>query len=409
MKRKLTAVAALLAAGASMAQVTITGSLGMSWQQDPTILGDAKSNAVATNLALANGGHAQGMRINDGEIYVSATEDLGAGWSATARGGVTMRGRGTSIMDRDGTVSVSNKSGLGLTAGAVRSCGNLMAVSSGLVNGPAYSPNEANNYVPLDKCSIVDIIALAVPVTESITVTGTYGEFGSAFASSGATSGTDSGNPTGIAFYDIQAIYKNGPLMFGMNYTPFIGVGTGTGAALAGFPQVNGAVRTRYFASYDAGFAKAGLGLQQKTGGTADQWIASLSAPLPFLSPALSVGIDYTARGEQGAYDKSNNGTTFQSTADYSAWALGNARQGDVAAYSVGVGAKYSFSKTLSLDGSYITYNGSGANNSCGPVAVAAVTTAAQLCPTANTAANNFGKTAAILDTEYRIRLLKTF
>ena len=407
MKKSLIALAALAAVGASFAQVTITGSLGLSWQQDPTILGDAKSNALATNIPAANGGHAQGLRMNDGEIYFTATEDLGKGYSATARGGMTMRGRQTTVLDRDGTVSIGAPWG-GLTAGSLRSCGSLMGVASGVVDGPSYAANEGNNYVPLDKCSMVDALALTVMVMPGVTLAGTYGEFGAPVTSTSNTGTSGTGNATGIAFWDLTPQYKAGPWLIGMNYTQFIGVGTGSLALFQGSPQINGVVRTRYYASYDAGIAKFGLGLQQKSGGSADQYIASMSAPLNFLSPALTMGIDYQARGAQGAYDKSNNGAIWAGqNADYTSWALSNAREGDLASSALGIGAKYAFSKTLSLTGSYITYTDAGANNRCGPAGT--VTSAATLCPTANTAANNFSTTAAILDTEYRVRLLKTF
>ena len=408
MKKSLIALAALAAVGASFAQVTITGSLGLSWQQDPTILGDAKSNALATNIPAANGGHAQGLRMNDGEIYFTATEDLGKGYSATARGGMTMRGRQTTVLDRDGTVSIGAPWG-GLTAGSLRSCGSLMGVASGVVDGPSYAANEGNNYVPLDKCSMIDMVALTVMVMPGVSISATYGEFGSAITATSNLAASGSGNATGIAFWDLTPQYKAGPWLIGMNYTQFIGTGTiASATGITGLPIANGVLRTRYYASYDAGFAKFGLGVQQKSGGSADQYIASMSAPLNFLSPALTMGIDYQARGAQGAYDKSNNGAIWAGqNADYTSWALSNAREGDLASSALGIGAKYAFSKTLSLTGSYITYTDAGANNRCGPAGT--VTSAATLCPTANTAANNFSTTAAILDTEYRVRLLKTF
>jgi len=408
MKKSLIALAALAAVGASFAQVTITGSLGLSWQQDPTILGDAKSNALATNIPAANGGHAQGLRMNDGEIYFTATEDLGKGYSATARGGMTMRGRQTTVLDRDGTVSIGAPWG-GLTAGSIRSCGSLMGVASGVVDGPSYAANEGNNYVPLDKCSMIDMVALTVMVMPGVSISATYGEFGSAITATSNLAASGSGNATGIAFWDLTPQYKAGPWLIGMNYTQFIGTGTiASATGITGLPIANGVLRTRYYASYDAGFAKFGLGVQQKSGGSADQYIASMSAPLNFLSPALIMGIDYQARGAQGAYDKSNNGAIWAGqNADYTSWALSNAREGDLASSALGIGAKYAFSKTLSLTGSYITYTDAGANNRCGPAGT--VTSAATLCPTANTAANNFSKTYAILDTEYRVRLLKTF
>jgi predicted porin len=144
MKKTLIALAALAATGTTFAQATISGNLGMSWQQDPAV--------------TATGGHTQGLRMNDGEIYLTATESLGGGMSATARGGFTIRGRGTAIADRDGTVTLAGPLG-SLTAGAVRTCGNLVTVQSGAVTGTTYSGNETQNFVPLDKCAMVDIVS----------------------------------------------------------------------------------------------------------------------------------------------------------------------------------------------------------------------------------------------------------
>ena len=216
----------------------------MSWQQDP--------------LIGAGGSHTQGLRAHDGEIYLTATEDLGGGMSATARGGFTMRGRGNAIADRDGTVTLAGPLG-SLTAGAVRSCGNLVTVQSGVFTGSAYSGNETQNAIPLDKCSIVDVVAFSAPVGP-VMLTGTYGEFGSRVAD---TTSTDAGNTTGITFTDVQGVYKAGPLMLGANSTFFGAVGA--------LKIVDGMVRTRVFGSYDAGVAKLGLGYQVKTGGAADQ------------------------------------------------------------------------------------------------------------------------------------------
>jgi len=361
MKKTLIALATLAASGATFAQATISGNLGMSWQQDPAV--------------TATGGHTQGLRVNDGEIYVSATEDLGGGMSATARGGLTIRGRGTAIADRDGTVTLMGPFGA-VTAGAVRSCGNLVAVQSGVVTGTTYSSNESQNAVPLDKCSMVDVVAYSAPIGP-VMVTGTYGEFGQAVGytiagaatPAGVVSGTAAassvaGNTTGITFTDLQGIYKDGPLMVGANLTVFGAVGP--------FKVVDGVIRTRVFGTYDAGVAKLGLGYQNKTGGSADQYVASVAVPMG----NAVFGLDYTARAAQGVFDNGAAGAA-------AALALSTARNGDKASSSVGVGMTYNFSKTTNVNASYITYTDAGAN------ALAAI--------------------APVLDTEYRIRLLKSF
>ena len=65
MKKTLIALAALAATGATFAQATISGNIGFSWQQSPV------------KAASGDGSHVQGFAINDGEIYISAKEDLG--------------------------------------------------------------------------------------------------------------------------------------------------------------------------------------------------------------------------------------------------------------------------------------------------------------------------------------------
>ena len=364
MKKTLIALAAVASMPAVYAQATISGQLGLSWQQSPVIQTD--------------GSHIQGLSMNDGEIYIAATEDLGGGMSATARGGFTMRGRGTAIMDRDATITL--KGGFGaITAGSLRTCGTLVSVQSGVVTGTVYTSNESVNYVPLDKCSMVDTVAYSIPVGP-VLVTASYGEFASTV--SFTTPSTDSkGNVNGITYYDLDGTYNQGPLMVRVNVTQFGATASvADGAASAALKIVDGVIRTRVVGTYDMGTAKFGLGYQNKTGGSADQYVASVAVPMG----NAVFGLDYTARAAQGVYDNGAAGA-------YAANALSNGRNGDKASSSVGLGMTYNFSKTTNLNASYITYNDAGANT---------------LMNSANTAA---GTTAAKLDTEYRIRLLKNF
>ena len=182
MKKTLIALAAVASVSASYAQATISGKLGFAWQQSPVV--------------AADGSHVQGLSMNDGEIYVSATEDLGGGMSATARGGLTMRGRGTGVADRDGTISLMTPNG-SVTVGALRSCGPLDAVKSGAVVGTVYEANESVNEVPLDKCSLVEVVTYTAPKMGNVTVSATYGEFGSAIT---APTSNLKGNATGLTF-----------------------------------------------------------------------------------------------------------------------------------------------------------------------------------------------------------------
>ena len=357
----------MAASGASFAQATISGQLGLSWQQNPTIKSD--------------GSHIQGLSMNDGEIYVAATEDMGGGMSATARGGWVMRGRGTAITARDATVTLKGNFGA-VTAGSLRTCGSLVTVQSGVVTCTVYTANESVDYVPLDKCSIVDTVAYSVPVGP-VVVTASYGEFAKPenYSTDATKNSLDSkGNINGITYWDLDGTYNDGPLMLRMNVTSFSAITNVSIGGVTALVPADGIVRTRLVGSYDAGVAKFGLGYQNKTGGTADQYVASIAIP----AGNAVFGLDYTARAAQGVFDKGAPGAA-------AAFALTSARNGDKASSSVGLGVTYNFSKTTNINASYITYNDAGANT---------------LMNAANTAA---GTTAALLDTEYRIRLLKTF
>lgn len=390
MKKTLIAIAALAATGATFAQATMSGNIGFSWQQSPL--------KASSGAPTGDGSHTQGFAIQDGEIYITAKEDLGGGMSATARGGFTMRGRGNAIGDRDATVSLVGGFGA-ITAGSFRSCGTLVAVQSGVVTGTFYSGNESNKFAPLDTCSLVDAVVYSAPVGP-VMVSATYGEFGTSVAD---TSTNNRGNVTGITFTDLGGVYNAGPLMATVNVTFFSAVGT--------YKVVDGAVRTRLTGTYDTGVAKFGLGYQTKTGGAADQYVASVAMPMG----NTVFGLDYTARAAQGAVDNSATGGAV------AAYALSSSRNGDKASSTVGVGATYNFSKSTSLNFSYITYNDVGANEKYGtPVAAAAAvyqsgTPAGGVTPitlkTAAVAANPFpaGTTPVQYDTEYRIRLMKTF
>ncbi len=389
MKKTLIALAAVAATGASFAQVTMTGNMGFSWQQSPVI--------------HASGQHVQGLAMNDGEIYISATEDMGDGWKATARGGFTMRGRVNGIADRDGTITLTTPLGVA-NFGTLRSCGSMMAQLSGAVTGTVYSSNETNNFVPLDKCAMINVASFSTKLADA-TVSVSYGEFE---AASNTNVSNDRGNYNGITFTALGAEYPMGPVIIGGDWTAFSAVtvytlpsiangtvvtttGTttlsttanATGSALVG---VNGANRYRLYAKYDAGVAKFAAGYQIKDM-AADQYVASVAIPYG----NFTFGLDYMGRMEQTYVAK----TSAEAGAG---WLLSQARIGDKASSALGLGATYNLSKTTNVNASYITYTDAGANSK-----YAAGTAASAI------GVNAAGTTAAQLDTEYRIRLSKSF
>ena len=371
MKKTLIALAALAATGASFAQATMSGNLGFSWQQSPVI--------------HASGQHVQGFAVNDGEIYITATEDMGDGWKATARGGFTMRGRGNGIADRDGTISLTTPAGV-VTVGALRSCGSINGQLSGVVTGTVYSSNESNNFVPLDKCSMINVATFTTKLANT-TISASYGEFE---AGATALNSNERGNSNGITFTALAAEYPMGPVIVGGDWTNFGAVtvytlptaATGTTAAATGSALItaNGINRYRMYAKYDAGVAKFAAGYQIKDM-AADQYVASVAVPYG----NFTFGLDYMGRGEQTYVAKSAAEAGM-------GLALSGSRTGDKASSAVGLGATYNLSKTTNVNASYITYTDAGANPK---LATGSLTTA--------------GTTPAQLDTEYRIRLMKTF
>jgi len=401
MKKTLIALAAVAATGASFAQVTLSGQLGFSWQQEA-----AKG---------VDGSHKQGLSMNDGEVYLTAKEDLGEGWSASARGGFTMRGRGTAVVDRDGILTLGTPFGA-LNAGSLRTCGPLDAVKSGAVTGTAYSSNESNLYIPIDKCSLIDAVSFTFPKFANTTVTALYGELSGSVSfaptiamTSGATSNTAvtagttaatgaqpntqildaKGNATGITFTNLNAVYADGPLMLQADITLFGGANskaqisnsTVAGTVLANNAGLDGWQRVRVTGTYDAGVAKVGLGYQNRTWGMADQYIASVAVPVG----NMVFGLDYMARDAQGAITAPNGNSNFALLMS----SLNGQKAGDKASSSVGVGVTYNLSKTTNVNASYIQYNDAGVNVTNG------VTT--------------YTGGAAGNDVEYRIRLTKNF
>ena len=377
MKKTLIALAVLAASGASIAQVTVTGNIGPSYQKSP-VLQFSGPGTIPT---------AQGLFVQDGDVFFTATEALGTGWSVTARGGVTLRGRGGAVGTRDTTVALTTPVGR-ITAGSIRTCGQLNTVLSGAVTGGHYTAQESSNLLPLDKCSLIDMANFAAPVGP-ILVSLTYVEF--------LTAAGGAGDLSGLTAAVIGGTYNKGPLSITADYTSYSQrlAGQTGGAAgvivnnLGGQGAVDafdGADRTRIVGSYDFGMAKVGLGYQTKNFGVADQYVASVSVPMG----AVTLGLDYTARDAQGAL-KAPAGVPGI-VARTVAYGVTGARDGDKAWSAVGVGATYSFSKSANLNVSYITYQDVGANTKFvnGSVTVA-------------------GTTPSLLTDEYRIRLMKTF
>jgi len=406
MKKTLIALAAVAATGASFAQVTMSGNIGFSWQQSPVRALPAQTSSVT--VVPTDGSHVQGLSIQDGEIYITAAEDLGAGWTATARGGFTMRGRNNGIADRDATVTLATPFGV-VNTGTLRSCGSLDAQKSGVVTGTVYSSNETNLYTPLDTCSLVNVLAFATKLSD-ITVSAQYIELNSAAAT------TDRGNANGATGLVVGAEYAKDAAKVGFDYLMLsVANGISQGATTTGNTSLlplDGLTRLRMYGSYDMGVAKFAAGYQIRNFNLADQYIGSVMVPMG----NFTFGLDYTGRGAQG---RNSKGSSYDDLVQGAIAAAGyGIRNGDKASNSLGLGATYNFSKTTTLNFSYITYTDVGTTVAPGLASYSTAglsATQAAAMPTLYNAiyGSNLAAGAtlqsALYDTEYRIRLMKTF
>ena len=106
MKKTLIAMAAVAVAGVASAQVTITGAIGMGYQ-----------NSFGT----------KGTARTDGNVNFTATEDLGGGLSVTAVGGVDLQHRGQLAAGRNLSLTVAG--GFGKFAMASLNAANASRLS----------------------------------------------------------------------------------------------------------------------------------------------------------------------------------------------------------------------------------------------------------------------------------------
>jgi predicted porin len=288
-------MAAVAVAGAASAQVSITGSLGYGWETS----------------SQGNGPSTKGLKVTDGNVKFSATEDLGGGMSVATAMDIQSRGRDTTIAGRDASITLVTGAG-GFTLGAVEAgngiigLGGAGAPTIGLDgNAPATGSPIATLFVAADGSADA---AVSAPAARNQGV-------------------LDSASNVNIAQYSLPV--GNG---FGISIARIDDTATGEGAnpgnvygatyAMAGFnakvdvTKAQLLNRTRLSASYDLGSAVIGAGYQTRksttaglaTGaleaGTNKQTIIGVAMPVG----ALTVGLNY-ATNKNSTEGVSNKGT----------------------------------------------------------------------------------------------------
>ena len=251
-------MAAVAVAGAATAQVSVTGALGFGWE----------------GVSPAVGGSETGIKVTDGNVKFSASEDLGGGMSVLTAMDIQSRGRDTTIAGRDASITLVTGFG-GFTLGAVEAGngilglggagapvigldGNTVGLGSGVLD-QGVNVNIAKYSLPLDNG-----IGISVSRTDSALV----------------LRGTNAGNTYG-ATYSMGAI-----------------------SAALDFTDVALLKRTRVSGSYDLGVVKLGAGYQTRklTGATSTNKQTVLGVSAPF--DAFTVGLNYSTNKQLTASNK---------------------------------------------------------------------------------------------------------
>ena len=238
-----------------------------------------------------NGPSTKGLKVTDGNVKFSATEDLGGGMSVATAMDIQSRGRVTGIDGRDASITLVTGAG-GFTLGAVEAgngiigLGGAGAPTIGLDGNAVSNADATQNKGVLDSASNVNIAQYSLPVGNG---------FGISIARIDDTATGEGANPGNV---------------YGATY------------AMAGFnakvdvTKAQLLNRTRLSASYDLGSAVIGAGYQTRksttaglaTGafesGTNKQTIIGVAMPVG----ALTVGLNY-ATNKNSTEGVSNKGT----------------------------------------------------------------------------------------------------
>ena len=250
-------MAAVAVAGAATAQVSVTGALGFGWE--------AASPAV--------GASETGIKVTDGNVKFSASEDLGGGMSVLTAMDIQSRGRDTTIAGRDASITLVTGFG-GFTLGAVDASNGIVGL------GGAGAPVIGMDGSVLSGGTKVDIAKYSLPLGNGIGISVARTD------AANGLKGTNAGNTYG-ATYSMNAI-----------------------SAALDLTDTAMAKRTRMSGSYDLGVAKLGAGYQTLKAkgagsalGTNKQTVLGVSAPYG----AFTFGLNY-ATTKQSANNTSNKG-----------------------------------------------------------------------------------------------------
>ncbi|MDG1107214.1 MAG: porin [Burkholderiaceae bacterium] len=251
-------MAAVAVAGAATAQVSVTGALGFGWE----------------GVSPAVDGSTTGIKVTDGNVKFSASEDLGGGMSVLTAMDIQSRGRDTTIAGRDASITLVTGFG-GFTLGAVEAGNGILGLGGAGAPVIGLDGNTAGTGSGvLDGGVNVNIAKDSLPLGNGIGISL------SRVDSAAALKGLNAGNVYG-ATYSMNAI-----------------------SAAFDYTDTAMAKRTRVSGSYDLGVVKLGAGYQTRkfTGATSTnkQTVLGVSAPYG----AFTFGLNYATQKQLEASNK---------------------------------------------------------------------------------------------------------
>ena len=176
-------MAAVAVAGAATAQVSVTGALGFGWE----------------GVSPAVGGSTTGIKVTDGNVKFSASEDLGGGMSVLTAMDIQSRGRDTTIAGRDASITLVTGFG-GFTLGAVEAGNGILGLGGAGAPVIGLDGNTAGTGSGvLDGGVNVNIAKYSLPLGNGIGISVARTD------AANALKGTNAGNTDG-ATYSMNAI-----------------------------------------------------------------------------------------------------------------------------------------------------------------------------------------------------------
>ena len=171
-------MAAVAVAGAATAQVSVTGALGFGWE----------------GVSPAVGGSETGIKVTDGNVKFSASEDLGGGMSVLTAMDIQSRGRDTDIIGRDASITLVTGFG-GFTLGAVEAGNGIIGLGGAGAPVIGTDGNDATAFDGvLDGGVNVNIAKYSLPLGNGIGISVARTD------AANALKGTNAGNTYGATY-----------------------------------------------------------------------------------------------------------------------------------------------------------------------------------------------------------------